>query len=74
MRHSHLIETHVGAQLIHQKRTTSEGEALHFDMEELKLNTQIYFDRSSFGDSDVEDMENEEPTKVFTLRKVLYKD
>ena len=64
MRHSHLIETHVGAQLIHQKRTTSEGEAISFDMEELKLNTQTYFDnRNDLQDSDAED---EEPTKVET--------
>ena len=67
MRLSHLIETHVGAQLIHHKRTTKEGDSLSFDMEELSLNTQTYFGRSEFDDLDDDDFEgskDEEPSRV----------
>ena len=66
MRLSHLIETHVGAQLIHHKRTTKEGESVSYDMEELSLNTQTFFGRSEFDDSDSDDgdSKDEEPSRV----------
>lgn len=37
LRKSQLLESHVRAQVIHQKRVTKEGEFLHFDHDELKV-------------------------------------
>ena len=62
MRLSHLIETHVSAQLIHHRRSTKEGENISYDMEELNLNTQTHFGKSELDDDST--AEDVEPSKV----------
>ena len=39
MRKSHLIESHLRAQLIHHRKTTKEGEILSYECEELPITT-----------------------------------
>ncbi len=39
MRKSHLIETHMRAQLVNHHKATEEGESLSYEVEELKLTT-----------------------------------
>ena len=42
IRKSHLIETHIRAQIVHAKKTTDEKESIYFYQEELKV-IIIYF-------------------------------
>jgi potassium inwardly-rectifying channel subfamily J len=44
LRRSHLIEAHLRAQLVHHKITTSEGENLTYESQELPLTTQTFDD------------------------------
>ena len=58
MRKSHLIESHLRAQLLHHRKKSPEGELLAYECEELKVTTQHSFDE----DDDQDDYETEDRT------------
>ena len=48
MRKSHLIESHLRAQVLHHRKKSPEGEILAYECEELKITTQHSFEARLF--------------------------